>query len=512
MLNWLKGSKVDHPLANAKDAKKVIDEFPYSDPWKALEDANYWLASVNDTPEFKTGHRIETLVMLDEATRKSHDQLLAAYVKLPEGERTQERRIWKTSSDFWALLGTGYLACVSEAQESKSLSKELKAQMPLLLGQTLRALRQQLKWVLMRYGAVRGDLWQDIARCVTLGEATGTFATSVEIPPAVTVTPSGEFLRTMMLWASSPGGLSPMEQDVADRVTGAMTPNFRYNGASAVDSEYCFDTEPARAPLRLTRSTPVSASTRYFDASAAHQALQEALAQLVRGGKAPQGVDTGPAADAHTVARVLRHLIINWAKEMPSRAFERRRTALKLEVVHGYTQVLGTIDPAASDGLGMTSGIKPDSWVADDASTGGYGVVAPAGHGEWLRVGMLLALRSELESGWSLGVIRRVKGDEHKQFRAGVQLISRQPVPVQLRTMASAAQSGKQTGALLLAVRASANGSMHVMTPRDLYTGREALEATFGHPAGAKVLENGAMVESGHDFEWMRYKLLEAVI
>ena len=291
-----------------------------------------------------------------------------------------------------------------------------------------------------------------------------------------------------------------------------MTPNFRYNGASAVDSEYCFDTEPARAPLRLTRSTPVSASTRYFDASAAHQALQEALAQLVRGGKAPQGVDTGPAADAHTVARVLRHLIINWAKEMPSRAFERRRTALKLEVVHGYTQVLGTINPAASDGLGMTSGIKPDSWVADDVSTGGYGVVAPAGHGEWLRVGMLLALRSELESGWSLGVIRRVKGDEHKQFRAGVQLISRQPVPVQLRTMASAAQSGKQTGALLLAVRASANGSMHVMTPRDLYTGREALEATFGHPPGAKVLENGAMVESGHDFEWMRYKLLEAVI
>jgi hypothetical protein len=43
----------------------------------------------------------------------------------------------------------------------------------------------------------------------------------------------------------------------------------------------------------------------------------------------------------------------------------------------------------------------------------------PAGKGEWLRVGLLVALRSEMDASWSLGVIRRVKGDEHRQHRIG---------------------------------------------------------------------------------------------
>ena len=515
MLNWLKGGKVDHPLANVKDARKVIDDFPYRDPWQTVEDVNYWLASINDTPEFKADHRFETLGMLDEATLKCHEQLLVSYVKLPDGERAQERRIWKTSADYWSLLGAGYLGCIAQARESKNAAKEYKLILPLLVGRTLRALRQQMKWTLLRYGAVSGGIWQNFASCITLAEATDSFTAQVELYPGIASSlssPSAEFLRAMMFWASSPSGLSPLEQDVADRVVAALTPKFRYDRSAWEGCEYCFDIEPARPPLRFTRSTPVSEATRYFDAAEAHQAVRAAYEQLARGGKLPLGLETGPATDVNVVARALKHLAINWAKDMPSRAFERRRTALSLEVVHGYPQVLGALDPASLDVFDASAATKPDSWVAEDASAGGYGVVVPPGRGDWLRVGMLLALRIDLEQNWTLGVIRRVKGDEHKQHRVGIQLISKVPVPVQLRTMSSAAQGGKLQGALLLAARASANGALHVMTKRDLYTGREALEATFGAPPSAKVLENGAIVESGHDFEWMRYKLVEAVI
>ena len=69
MLSWLKGDKVDHPLADAKRAKSIIDGFPYRDPWKTLEDAGYWLGSVNETDAYKIERRFELIVMLAKTRR-----------------------------------------------------------------------------------------------------------------------------------------------------------------------------------------------------------------------------------------------------------------------------------------------------------------------------------------------------------------------------------------------------------------------------------------------------------
>jgi hypothetical protein len=170
--------------------------------------------------------------------------------------------------------------------------------------------------------------------------------------------------------------------------------------------------------------------------------------------------------------------------------------------------VHGAIEPGMGEGLDFSDTLSHDAWIAEDVSAGGYGVVVPAGKGEWLRVGVLVALRSETESSWDLGVIRRVKSDEHRQHRIGIQLISKSAVPVYLRKMSGAAQGGKRQSAILLSPRPSRSGSLHIVARRDLFNARESLEAMYGNPATTVTLGAGDVVESGQDFDWLRYKLL----
>ena len=512
MLSWLKGDKVDHPLADAKRAKSIIDGFPYRDPWKTLEDASYWLGSVNETDAYKIERRFELIVMLDMAARKAQERMLDTYVVLPESERIQEKRIWKTVTDFCKLLGDGYLICVDQAREINSVPNAFKPQLPVVAARTLRALRQQLKWVLMRYGVVPSGLWEEFARCAVLAEAVGAMEKPLELHSGPSgsseqSSPCYEFLRAMMLWMASPSGLSPAEQDIAERLVVRFTAKFCYAIKPWDGCNYCFDLAEARPPVRLMRSTPVSAATRYFDVNEARQAVQALFAVVNSTGNIPSGIELGPAADGPMAARVLKHLGFNWAKEMPERGSERRRTAMSLRVVHGYQNVQGAIEPGSGEGLNFSDTLSHDSWVAEDASAGGYGVIVPAGKGEWLRVGILVALRSETDLSWHLGVIRRVTGNEHRQHRVAIQLIAKLPVPVYLRSLPGVEQGSKRQNAILLSARTSPSGSLHIVARRDLFDGREPIEAMFGKPPSTVILDPGGVVESGHDFDWLRYKL-----
>ena len=512
MLGWLKGDKVDHPLANARHAKKVIDSLPVNDPWQSLEDANYWLNSINATPGFKLEKRFELIDALDLATRKAQDTLLNTYNVLRESDRIQEKRISKTVNEFWQALGAGYLACVVQAQDEKNIGNAFKPHLPLIPARCTRALRHQVKWVLMRYGLVRPEIWSEIGRCSAFAEAGGFADKLVEFYPL-----SGhssvrqEFLSVMMLWASSPSGMSPLEQDVAERIIGHLVAKFRFDTKQWDGCDYCFDLDGTLPPLRLMRSSPISAGTRFFDANEARQAAQAMLALVTSTGTLPADINLGVDAEPVIAGKVLKHLLFNWAKEMPARASERRRTAMTLHVVHGYHSVEGAVAPEISDGLDFSDTLAHDTWIAEDVSAGGFGVIVPAGKGEWLKVGALLGVRGETESSWSVGIVRRMKSDEHRQFHVGIQLIAKTALLVHLCTLGAVEQGGKRQHAILLSAQPSPNGSLHIIARQDLFSGRDPMEAMYGEPASTVMMEPAGILESGEDFDWLRYKLSEPI-
>ena len=509
MLGWLKGGKVDHPLADAKRAQKIIGALSGSDSCKTLEDANHWLGSINETAGFKLSHRFELIGMLDLATHKAQERLIDAYLTLPERHRSQEKRIWQAATAFWKLMGDGYLECARQSSRSANVPVALKPQLPLVAICGMRALRHQIKWILIRYGVVRTEIWGEIGYFATLAESVGTMPQQIDIYPGshAQTSPAAEFLRTMMFWSALPSGLSPVEQDIAERLIVHLTPQFRFSSAQEEGSEYFFDLDGARPPMRLAPAAPVSAATRYFGVGEARQALRALYLAVNAADYLPVGVYWGPAAERNAVVRVLRHLWLNWAEDMPPRAAGRRKSDAGLSSVHGYQSVLNVVVPRSSEGLTISITLLSDAWVVEDVSDGGCGVIVPEGKGEGLRVGMLVGLRLETDGSWQVGIIRRVKGHGYRQHHIGIQCLSKSAVPVYLRTLPGARQGRKPENAILLNERPSADGRMHLIVRRDMFSGREPIEAMIGNQVSAVTLEPGGVVETGDDFDWLHYEL-----
>ncbi len=58
------GSKPDHPLADPKEAKRLLDALPANDPVKALDELAHWVESVAALEGFTPEARIQLLIAL----------------------------------------------------------------------------------------------------------------------------------------------------------------------------------------------------------------------------------------------------------------------------------------------------------------------------------------------------------------------------------------------------------------------------------------------------------------
>lgn len=509
MLAWLKRERITHPLAEDKAARKIVAGFSYRDACKTLEEANHWLASINEMAGFALPRRFELLDLLDQAARKAQERVVDLYVTLAEDD-AQEKRVWTAASNFWKLLGDGYLACARLCSDTQSVPATLKPELSLLAMRGLRALHYQVKWASLRYGSPRAEIWGECGRFVMLAESAGGAATPIDMfrgadaPSA----PNQEFVRLLLYWSAMPAGLSPIEQDIAERLVTHLATKCRLSVQRVEHYDYFFDLLGSRPPVRLVPSAPATATTRYLDVTQARAALRDLNAAIVASGNLPVGINWGPAAELNVIVRVLRHLWTHWAKELPPRAAARRKSDESLDSVRGFDNVLNMVAPEDTVGKNLVqSMLMTTSWIAEDVSPGGCGVVVPQGKGERLRVGLLVAVRTAGDPAWRVGIIRRVKEHNYRQHHVGIQNLTRTPLAMFMRTLTGARQDRKQERAILLSDQPTPNGYLHVLARRDLFSGREAVEAVYGEQETAVILEPGGVVESGHDFDWLQFKV-----
>ena len=78
------GGKPDHPLADPKEAKRLLEALPPDDA-KALEELTHWIDSVAAAEGFKPEARIQLLIALDDAAqprlRKLAKEYFAAFAR-----------------------------------------------------------------------------------------------------------------------------------------------------------------------------------------------------------------------------------------------------------------------------------------------------------------------------------------------------------------------------------------------------------------------------------------------
>ncbi|MFL6582254.1 MAG: hypothetical protein ACJ8G2_16045 [Burkholderiales bacterium] len=508
MLNWIKGSDSEHPLADDKSAREFIAELPPLDPYKSLQELCYWLEMLDSEDQIKLPRLLEIVDLVDQAAnshqRKLSQEYLSSSARL---QKFQEIRIWSAVSALWKALANAYDLCVARYQAKAGGSGSLKPQMPMVVGRALRALTSQLKWQLLRYLPVEPRIWLQMGKLFAFAEESGFANTPVAIYPG----PSGEstvqreFLKGLMLNISSTDSLLPVKLAIAERMVGQFSEFFVINRQPAKGCHYYFDLGAGKLPARVLSRLQATPGLRFFGPGTAAQHLEKLIATIQMDGAVPSHIKLEGSFDTEAVLETLRHLARYWAASPPARSEERRKAVSRISVVHDFDEILSTISGGHKD---LTFDSSVELWTVENESTNGYGAIVPRASSDWLRVGTLLGVRLEDRASWGVGIVRRFSAFDEKQRYVGIQVLTQGATVVKLAAVNSD-PSQAENALLLPSINNETSGAseINLLLRPGAFSMQKSMEMRVHERT--YLLVPRKLMEAGYDFDLARFRVLQ---
>ncbi|MGZ8197197.1 MAG: hypothetical protein ACXWVP_02510 [Burkholderiales bacterium] len=502
MLKWIVGGKADHPLADIKHARELVAELPANDGVKALGDVSGWLESLVDAEGFKLDRLYELIDLFDLAARNHQRKLVHDYLAMSRQQKFQENKLWSGGAHFAKALGDAYAFFLKQYDSGASGAAAVKKFVPVACARALRSRAQEVKWVMLRYGPFEARVWSSIAQ-LFLYAARGRFD---DVPISIYPGLHGsgnvrqEYLKVLMLWASSADVLPPLRQEIAERVAACYSGSYVLATEPFPGALYAFDPAQDRPPTRLFGNPNVAPEVHYFGPGDAPAKLLESIATLEKTGGAPADLNLGRTYPPEMVSAVLKHLAVYWSDKPPSRMSERRATTARITVVPGYIPLLDELERDESDALNFTESTA-ESWVVENVSENGYGALVPATAADWVRVGELIGVQVEGSTKWGVAIIRRVARDEQRQYHVGIEILSRAVSAVQI----SRSGGSEAEHAVLLSTKPDSNGEVAIIRRAGRYDSRNDVQLAVSSKVYS--LTPSRLIDAGDDFDWASYKI-----
>jgi hypothetical protein len=498
------GRRPDHPMADIKEARKILEDVPANDAFKALDELSHWLDSVRTAEGFEPQYRAELVQLIDESAQNPLRKLSRDYLATPRLSKFQEGRLWGAICEFWRQSALAFVACVDLYASGAKGANALKPQMPLLTLRSLRALAAQLKWQYVRYGPVEDAAWGTLTRIYAVADSMQFAQTKTTVYASIPgmSSPEQEFLKALMLSASSPDGLLPLEIELAERLVAHYSGGFTLGREQQSGIAYWIDLASGHPPLRLTQPPAPAPTLRFFAAGKAQQELERLIENIKVAGAVPASVNLGGAYEPEIVLPVLEHLAMYWSSKSPERQSSRHRVKSRLTMTYGFDGVLAAIAPEVT--LDFDDN-RIESWIVDNVSSGGFGAVVPQIKGDWLRIGALLGLQPEGGSNWVIGVIRRLNRSSLQQATVGIQTLARQAQVLQLRLESGSLGKSRdtETGILLDAVGGEGT-EVSVLLRAGAWVAGQNME--YEHNGDVFLLLPAGVEERGGDYERVRFR------
>lgn len=509
MITWFGRGKSEHPLADAARVKDLISKLPANDSAKALGEIASWLELLSRADDLDVEHRYRSLDMLDAAARPHERALLNEYLNTPRQKKSHEQKLWTNANGFWRELGQGYQQCFREAQKAGAGARPT---LPLYMARALRALRQQLRWALLRYEVAEARVWNDMAGLYQFAEKAGFLDEPVAVYPGSsgTGTVKQEMLKALMLSASSTGSLQPVSQDLAARLVAHFARFFVIAKEPVDGCTHWFDLAAPGTPVRLVKRAPDAPTVRYIGAGAGLKELEQLRAHIAYTRSLPPGLDLNGRLDDEVVLGLLKHLEQDWAGKTQARRFERQKVATRITVVPGLKDLIESLEFAYNDSLDFTHQAAAESWIVEDMSEGGYGAVIPAVAGDWVEVGSLIGVEGESFREWRVGIVRRVARNEQQQQRVGVELLTPSGTLVRLRVgERGAAAPGPLQPAVLISSRPEADQEIDIVHKKGIFDRAGDAEMLLGEET--YILKHRDTLERGPDYEIGRFRVMRVL-
>lgn len=500
MLNFF-SSEPSHPLADAKELKRVLAELPTDNDLKAVDEVVGWLESLQHAEKFRADKLAEAVRLLDEAAQPRLRRLARAFLTAPRLTKIEERRFWTTCTEFCQRLASLYEAALAAAAGKDKAADGLKPFLPLITARLIAALGTDYKWTYFKYGPLPSDLWARLGAAYLAAEK-GKFATkALQLYPGLpeATTPALEYLKTLVLGASSLDALLPLEMELGERLVTHFLPHFVLSASDRPDNLYWVDPAAGQPPMRLAK-LPSPSPTIRFVAPGQAPAEVASLIRLVERGDVPPELALGGQYSARLVLHVLRHLAGYWAEKPPLRQYQRHAVKSRLFVLHGFDACAAVLGGSAA-----ALGDSAESWIVDNVSLGGFGAVVAVQRDEWLRIGALLCVQPEGGDNWLLGVVRRYGKESDSQAGVGIQTIAKQARSVSVRPRTSLSY-GAAAGILAIMSREEVDAdAVRLVLPPNTFDLRESLEAQLD--GRLVLLMPVESVEAGPDYEIARFRV-----
>ena len=447
-------------MSDVGEARKLLAELPVNAPLKALGDVTSWLISVKETPDFLPERRAGVVMLLDETGQQLQAELLQQYLAEPHFQDFKGLHLWRGAHGFMAALTEAYAICLNEFQQEEKRPPAITEKTSIICVRMLRAAAEQMKLELMRYLDVEKSVWSHLCAAHTFAEANQCADAMVHAYPshAIHTSPKMELLRAAVLYVSSPSTLSPGQIEVSFRIAARMASLFDFSETPNPACPYYLDLSSPGEPRPVDVQLQATPSMRFFGSAKAVPKLEDITRQNEHGAIDPErrfGSEFTPEGKL----TVLKHLQKYWSNEHPHRLQERRNISTSIDVVHGFrnisklvtrvelNQVINadrqTAKVKGQDGMNLSSeelDYTTETWPVMDASLGGIGGIIPQSTGAWVKIGALCGIRAQNSTLWWVGMIRRLHTDHQNKVHVGIEILSKKPVSIWLRSLGKGAE------------------------------------------------------------------------
>ncbi|PKO83720.1 MAG: hypothetical protein CVU17_06440 [Betaproteobacteria bacterium HGW-Betaproteobacteria-11] len=433
--------KADHPLLDAREARRVFAELAAREAPEALEEATAWLESLPGAEGFKLAQRLETVLRLDEAVIRHARQLTQAYLLRGRAGNLDGSRLWLLNHDYWQQLAAVYRDCLERWQGAGKPEREtVGANLSLFHARTLHALGMRLRWDQFRYGPISAEFWLDLGTAYLAAVEADSERKGVSLHATAGMadaptTGEAEYLKVLVFNASAMDQMTPLQIEAAARLIAYFLPHLVLIREVWPTSMYWVDATKPQPPARLGRLPEVTPGLRFFTCTRAVEAVTT-LRQAIQAGQ-PLPASLGAGIDTATVLAVLEHLAMYWSPQPPVRNHVRRPLTSRIAVVHGLAAAHARL-------TGRADASEVESWAVDDISLGGMRAQAQVGRRDWMHVGALLAIQPEGGDNWLIGITRRYTRTAPNQASVGIETLTKKPRAV------NADAEGLATDCLLL--------------------------------------------------------------
>jgi hypothetical protein len=506
ILDLFTDHRLPHPLANDKELKKELASLAGCDDLKIVDEIGGWLESIANSENFPLLPLYDAIREIDEYAQPHLRRLTRHYVEIPKASGEEERRVWKIGLHYWISAADAYTVLIEtyrrghDAKEEPKGFGQVRAALPLIFVRLIAALGAYRKWLQFHYRRAPTGLWKRMGSAYIAASKIKGGDKPVQIYPLTqgATTTAQEYLKALVLEASSPGKLKPAEVELAEKLIAHFIPRFSLVQQNRPDNLYWIDAALDTPPSRLARLPVPTPTVRLIGFGEAPEALAQ-LIRTVERGAVPSDLALGGEYPARSVLKVLRHIASYWAPAPPMRQHQRHDVHSTISIRRGFEACMSMLDEEAGGELDFG-----EAWAVENVSLGGFGVVTQA-RAPAAAVGDLLVLQPGGGENWLLGLVRRFARAGDGRGLIGIESLSKAARKLSLRLRGG---SGYVVGggdpAILLDPHDEAD-TVRVLLSAGYFDPKESYDSRIdGRPVLVTPVE---LLESGPDYQIARFRL-----